>query len=278
MPMFSSLTVGSMDGPSTTSPATIRVRPAPTLSAKTRAPALRVPLRCVEPPPYLHGAPGLQTRGLRTAISGVAMTDTESREDSRYRPPAEFRRLLVSHGLFVLSGTTYSVYWVLQETAPGPAVLWTFLLALVFGIGGATGECAGVMAAGPETSSNSRLGLRHIVGACVALLVVTYVLTTVVMGRVFTSELVFVMGWATLELCSLHEARRRGWLSRRGAFAATTLVVLALAFGLVCYAVYFLLESRAQFYAALIPYGVVSLAMLFVVILLQMEKKQPVEP
>jgi hypothetical protein len=206
------------------------------------------------------------------------MTDKGSSADSRFQPSAGFWRLLVSHGLFALSGITYSIYWVLQEMAPGPVVLWTFLLSLIFGIGGATGAFAGVMAAGPETPSNTRFGLRHIVGACVAILVVTYVLTTVVMGRVFTSELVFVMGWATLELCSLHDARRRGWLSTRGAFAATSLVVLALAFGLGCYAAYFLLEDWARFYAALVPYGVVSLAMLLVAVLLLLEKEKAGRP
>jgi Ca2+/Na+ antiporter len=193
---------------------------------------------------------------------------------TRFQPSAVFWGLLVSHGLFVLSGATYSVYWVLQEMAPGPAALWTFLLALVLGFGGATGELAGVIGARPETSSNGRFGLGHIVGACVALLIVTYVLTTVVMGRVFTSELIFAMAWATLELCALHDAHRRGWIPRRKAFAATTLVILALAFGLVCYAVYFLLEGRARFYAGLAPYCVASLAMLLVAVLLLLEKKR----
>ena len=202
------------------------------------------------------------------------MSDRERTRDSRFQPSAGFWTLLVSHVLFVSSGASYSVYWVLQEMAPGPAALWTFLLSLVFGFAGATGEFVGVTAAGIGTSSNHRLGLRHIIGACVALLIATYALTTTVMGRVFTSELVFAMCWATLELCSLHDAHRRGWLSRRKAVAATAVVILALAFGLVCYAVYFLLEGRARFYAGLAPYVVVSLAMLLVASLLLLKKRK----
>jgi hypothetical protein len=206
------------------------------------------------------------------------MTGKEKRVDPRFQPSAGFWGLLVSHGLFVLSGVTYSVYWALQEMAPGPAALWTVLLSLVFGFGGAAGELACVVAAGPGTSSIRGFALRHIVGACVALLIVTYVLTTVIMGRVFTSELVFVMAWATLELSALHDAHRRGWIRGRRAFAATALVILALAFGLVCYAVYYLLEGRARFYAGLAPYGVASLAMLLVAVLLLQEKKRYGEP
>jgi hypothetical protein len=206
------------------------------------------------------------------------MSDREKRETSRVQPSAGFWILIVSHVLFVLSGASYSVYWVLQEVAPGPAALWTLLLALVFGFAGATGEFMGVIDAGTETSSKSGLGLRHIIGACAALLTVTYILTTIVLGRVFTSELIFAMGWATLELCSLHDAHRRGWIHGGKAFAAATLVILALAFGLVCYTAYFLLEGRARFYAGLAPYVVVSLAMLLVASLLLLEKRKPGVP
>jgi hypothetical protein len=179
--------------------------------------------------------------------------------------------------LFALTGVIYSVYWVLDETAPGPAASWAYLLAVVLGIGGAAGQIAGI-GAEPGTSTNRRLGLRHIVGACAALLIVTYIVTTVFMGRVFTAELVFVMGWATLELCSLHDARRRRWIQGRRAFAATVLVGLALAFGLACYTVYFLLEGRARFYAGLVPYGVVSLVILLVAMLLLSEGKNAGAP
>ena len=203
------------------------------------------------------------------------MTGMENRADSRFQPSAGFWGLLVSHGLFVLSGATYSIYWVLEEMAPSQAVLWTFLLSLVFGLGGATGELVDVVASAETGArSNSRFQLRHIVGSGVALLTVTYVLTTVVMGRIVTSELIFVMGWGTLELCSLHETHRRGWLSRRRARVAIILVILALTFGLVCYAVYYLLEDRARFYVGLAPYGVVSMAMLLIVYLLLLETKK----
>jgi hypothetical protein len=170
--------------------------------------------------------------------------------------------------LFALAGVIYSVYWVLDETAPGPAAWSAYLLGVVFGIGGAAGQIAGIGPAEPGTSTSGRLGLRYTVGACAALLIVTYAVTTIVFDRVFTAELVFVMGWATIELCSLHDARRRRWIQGRRAVAATVLVVLALAFGLACYTVYFLLEGRARFYAGLVPYGVVSLVMLLVAMLL----------
>jgi hypothetical protein len=56
--------------------------------------------------------------------------------------------------------------------------------------------------------------------------------------------------------------------------AAAGVVAFAFAFGLACYAVYYLLDGRARFYAGLVPYLVFSLAMLFVTLLLVMEKKK----
>jgi hypothetical protein len=185
---------------------------------------------------------------------------------------------MVSQGLFALSAAAYAVYWVLQEPALGPAGLCVLLLSVVFGAVGAAGALMSVIDAGPDTSPRSRFGLRHIVGAGGALLILTYVLTTVAMGRMFTLGLVFAIVWATLELCALHEAHRRGWIPGGKAFAAITVVILALAFGLVCYAVYYLLEGRARFYAGVVPYGVAALAMLLVAVLLRPEKASSSPP
>jgi hypothetical protein len=168
--------------------------------------------------------------------------------------------MLLAHGLFVLSGVTYSIYWVLQETAPGPAAIALFFLSILLGFGAAIGTFSCVLASLP-LADDSRPRLWHIVVANLALLVAVYALTTGLQGRVFTSELVFVVIWSTAEYCAIRVALSRGWLRGRRGAAATAAVSCGLAVGLACYAVYFLLDGRARFACGLVPYAAVSLAM-----------------
>lgn len=203
------------------------------------------------------------------------MSGVVNQADARVPSPAGFNTLLASHVLYVLCGLVYAVYWVLQEETPGAAAVSAFALAVLLGSGGVAGE---LLASGVPRSRNvpySRVGPGPIAGASLAILIVAWFVTTAVMGRPYTSELVFVTAWAALELSSLDDAHGRGWIGRTSARAAAAVVAFALAFGLVCYAVYYLLEGRARFYAGLVPYIVFSLAMLLVTVLLVVEKKKP---
>jgi hypothetical protein len=168
--------------------------------------------------------------------------------------------LIVVHALFVLSGITYFAYWILQDAAPGPTAVALFFLSILFGFGGAIGASSVALASVP-LSDGRRLKLWHIIVANLALLVAVYAVTSGLMGRVFTTELVFVVIWSTTEYCAVRAALSRGWLSGHGAAVAAVLVSLGLAVGLVCYAIYFLLDGRMRFYSGLVPYGAVSLVM-----------------
>lgn len=168
--------------------------------------------------------------------------------------------LLLSHILFILSGITYSIYWVLQEMAPGRAAVVLFFLSILCGFGAALGAFSCVLASVP-LADERRPRLWHIVVANLALLFAVYAVTTGIQGRVFTSELVFVVIWSTAEYCAIRVAFSRGWLRGCRAIAATAAVSSGLAVGLACYAVYFLLEGRARFACGLVPYAAVSLAM-----------------
>ena len=161
--------------------------------------------------------------------------------------------------MFVLCGATYFAYWALQELAPGPAAVLLFFVSLLFGFVGAISSAACVLAATAEGTGG--FGLPRVVGACVALLVGAYVATSVVWDRPFTSELVFLMIWATVELCALRVARVSGWLVGGRARAALIATLAALAVGLACYTWYFVFEGRARFCLGLAPYAVVSIAM-----------------
>lgn len=202
------------------------------------------------------------------------MTGVTKTTDTRVPSPAGFNTLVAAHGLYALSGAAYSVYWTLQEQTLDAAAVSVFAVSVILGFAGAAGELVASGVSRPRTLPYSRVGPVPIIGASMAVLIVAWFVTSVVMGRLFTSELIFVTVWAALELYSLDDAHRRGWITGSRAGAAVALVAFALAFGLACYAVYYLLEGRARFYAGLVPYIAFSLAMLLVAVLLLMERQK----
>jgi hypothetical protein len=183
--------------------------------------------------------------------------------------------MLIAHGLFILSGITYSIYWVLQDAAPGPAAVALFFLSILFGFGAAIGAFSCVIAAVP-LQDHRKPHLWHIVVANLALLVAMTLVTTRIIGRVFTSELVFVLIWSTAEYCAIRVAASKEWLSGRTVLVAAVLVSAGLAVGLACYSVYFLFDGRARFYCGLVPYGAVTVAMAAVGALLWTSGRRPV--
>lgn len=172
-----------------------------------------------------------------------------------------FFGIAISHVLFVLCGATYFVYWALQESAPGSAAGLFFFLSILCGFGGAMGGFAATLAVAVG-SAHGETKLWRIYAGCTAIFFAVYYLTSGLMDRPFTSELVFAMIWAAVELGALHASFVRGWLYGKGGILAVASVSIAILISLVCYAVYFLLVGRSRFYAGLIPYGAVSVAML----------------
>jgi hypothetical protein len=171
--------------------------------------------------------------------------------------------LLTAHALFVVSGVTYSIYWVLKETAPGPTAVALFFLSVLSGFVAAIATFSCVLAALP-LKDERRLRLWHVVVANAALLLAMTFVTTRIVVRAFTSELPFVVIWSTAEYSAIRVALARGRLAGRGLGIAVAAVSFGLAVGLICYAVYFLFDGTARFYCGLVPYGAVTLAMVVV--------------
>jgi hypothetical protein len=171
--------------------------------------------------------------------------------------------LVLAHGLFVLSGVVYAVYWVLQEAAPGPTAALLFVLSILFGFAAATLMLARILASLP-LRDGQKPSLRQIVVANLALLLAMEFGTTWLMGRPLTSELPFVIIWSTVELGAVRVSFSRGWLTRASARTAAAAVSTALALALTCYATYFLFKGTARFYCGLVPYGVVALVMAWI--------------
>jgi hypothetical protein len=168
--------------------------------------------------------------------------------------------LLTSHALFVLSGVSYSIYWVLQETAPGATAVALFFVSILSGFAAAIATFSCVLAALP-LADDRRPRLWQIVLANAALLVGAALLTTRVVVRPLTSELPFVFIWSTAEFCAIRVAIARGWLPGRRAGLATALVSAGLAVGVICYVAYFSFDATARFRCGLVPYGAIAIAM-----------------
>jgi hypothetical protein len=178
-----------------------------------------------------------------------------------------FQAYIAFHGLFVLSGVCYSLFWILKDTVASPIGELLFPLSLLFGMGGVllAGFCVQALSSGAQ---NRGIRYYHILILCIVIFAATTIVTKILWNRPFTSELPFLLIWFGLESGALLAAYRNGWLSRIAGGISAVLVVVSLCAGIYCYSIHYNLDGTAQFYNGLIPYSVISVVMLVNIVLL----------
>ncbi len=178
-----------------------------------------------------------------------------------------FFALVSSHVLFIASGSFYSVYWVSRTAASGQGEDLFIGASLVCGLVAVmlAGTCIKALV---QAVTQTGMKLSHVVSASLAIFGVCALVTSGIMGREFTSELPLAVLWAGIEYCALLLAFYARILTKARAVASAVIIGCALAIGLACYSIHYLLDGIARFYNGLVPYAAVSAAMLALIGLL----------
>ena len=167
-------------------------------------------------------------------------------------------------GSWLLIGccATYLAWWSIafnpmRRFPMGPKVA-LFLVTLALGLGGVVVtivgmvQCPVVQAAAPNWL---------IACAGLALYVALLLLTSRVMKRSVTTELILIVGWLTLEACALNSLLAAVYVTDAAFWTCLAIDIVAVAIGMACYLRYYDLPKRAAFLVGMVPLVLFAVAM-----------------
>lgn len=178
-----------------------------------------------------------------------------------------FRGTLSGHLLLILSGISYSIYWILN-----------------FGLqGNIAAQFAGIFIAGSLLSGltgililiefirqlsapliDKKFKISHIVLICLVFFILNLTITIWGFKRFFTSELFLIILWAALELSATGVFYHNKWLSKLQIQLSVFFIILSTIIGIACYTIHYNLNGWIQFVNGLIPYIMISIVMMII--------------
>ena len=164
------------------------------------------------------------------------------------------KQILVGNALLAVCAAFYLAWWILAFKPTGAlkgfAVGWLLLPAVLAGVVALVLICRGVMEA-PRDGVLVRPLFVAAAGA--ALFVALVAITGGVMGRPVTTELVLIVGWATLSVCQLVALTAMGVWGRGAAVAQAVYIAAATLVSLGCYMAYYKLDGLKGWVDGMVP-------------------------
>lgn len=174
--------------------------------------------------------------------------------------------LLTGNWIMALCGVFYLAWWIVAFRPPQPRstpISRTLLtLAFLSGIAGFYLMGRTLAAPFPEVRDGIR-GLRIVLcgAAAYAVLLAGSVL---IFHRQVTSELLIIVAWTVLELCTVSFLYRCGGLQNAAAWTLAGIVLAAAVASLICYLLYYRLPYTPGFIVGCIPLALAVLTIALV--------------
>ena len=165
------------------------------------------------------------------------------------------KTLLTGNWTMALCGVFYLAWWVVVFRPPKPRnspVGWA-LLALAFLAGIAGFYLMGRTLVEPLPDAHPGVPGRWITLTGAVVYAVLLVGTTLIFHRQVTSELLIIVAWTVLELCTVSFLYRCGGLQNAAAWTLAGIVLAAAVASLVCYLLYYRLPYTPGFIVGCIP-------------------------
>ena len=174
--------------------------------------------------------------------------------------------LLTGNWTMALCGVFYLAWWVVVFRPPKPRnslVGWA-LLALAFLAGIAGFYLMGRTLVEPLPDARPGVPGRWIALAGAVAYAVLLAGTTLIFHRQVTSELLIIVAWTVLELCTVSFLYRCGGLPDTAAWTLAGIVLAAAVASLICYLLYYRLPYTPGFIAGCIPLALAVLTIALV--------------
>lgn len=162
------------------------------------------------------------------------------------------KQIFVGNVALAVCAAFYLAWWILAFKPTGAMrhTGWLLLPAVLAGVAALALICGGVMQA-PRDGVIVRPLFVAAVGA--ALFVALVAITGGVMGRPVTTELVLIVGWATLSVCQLVALTAMGVWGKAAAVAGAAYIAAATLVSLGCYMAYYKLDGLKGWVDGMVP-------------------------
>ena len=166
---------------------------------------------------------------------------------------AQEKLILAGNILLIICCAFYLAWWLAAlrpSGAGGPNTGWLLIPAAIAGLLGVVLALTGILSQSPA--------LRLLPGSAIlvggfAAYVVLLVLTVRVLKRPATTELGLIVGWGMLALAEVNALYGSGVFTRRLSVGFLAVTGAAVVISLVCYILYYRLDSRAAYIDGMIP-------------------------
>lgn len=175
------------------------------------------------------------------------------------------RQIFRGNILLIICCAFYLARWLLAfkpvGAIKGIKSGWLLIPAAVAGVAAVILTVRGIGDAEPARALFP--GIYVIVGG-IAAYVILVAVTLGLFHRPVTTELILIVGWAVMALCEINVLYGTESLSRTAALVFIGIIVIAMLISLVCYVLYYKLDSRMGYYDGMAPLlmaGLVTAAM-----------------
>ncbi len=165
-------------------------------------------------------------------------------------------KILLGNWLFVACCIVYLVWWNVAFKpgfiAPMAAKTALFSVTAFLGIAGLLMIVRGCSETKATDMSFPTLNMI-IIGAGILLYIVLLLLTNALMHRQITTELMLIVFWLCMELCTCTSLYYYGVLTRALLIILAIAVIVSAAIGMICYLAYYNMPPMKAFYDGMVP-------------------------
>ena len=172
------------------------------------------------------------------------------------------KQIFVGNILFIVCCGFYLAWWLLAFRPSGAYNnAKTGLLLIPASITGLLGVVLTIRGILAETLAKQLLSGGYILWGGIAAFLVLLAVTALLLKRPVTTELILIVGWGMLALAEVNVLFGIGLFSHRLSVGFLLIICTAVLISLVCYILYYRLDSRAGYIDGMIPLLLSALAM-----------------
>lgn len=177
------------------------------------------------------------------------------------------KQILTGNVLLIFCCALYLAWWTLAfkptGAMKGMRSGWLLLPAIIFGVAAILQIVRGSSAADRQSVLFSQTAV--LIGG-VIVYIVLLAATRLILNRQVTTELFLIVGWTVLMFLEMNALFAQGQYTRTAAIVMLVVTVIAAAVSLVCYLLYYNLDSMRGFVDGMVPLLIIGVMMVVVTV------------